>query len=269
MKKDLVLILLLILGILFIISCSGYGTICGNGICEKTESCACDDCKNTDFCTVQNVTQECDDGNDCTMDSFNPSTNVCVHEPKANCCGNKKCEGNEYTCDMSTYQTVCPSDCGYSCPAKLIVQATRGTNVADQLSYFCGDQNCEKAGPNQFRMKGVSTIKTIVTNIGERTSDTITSSFSCTLASESTKIAINDNEVYYGTIFHDYFNDNVNDNLEKVDGINSRINPNNYATYNFKINITQPISPKDIKCTLVLSSSLYLQNIQQVAITIY
>ena len=261
--KKIIILGIFIFAIIFIASCTQQTTICGDGFCDKTESCACADCANTDFCQIKNVTQNCDDANECTIDSFNPATNSCVHELKANCCGNNKCEISEYECNLTSYETNCGKDCGLKCPPKLVVYKDQSTKTDDQFSYSCADQNCEQTGPNVFRMKGVSSIQTFISNIGEQTTDIVTSGFVC--KRDDTKIALNDYDTYYGTIFRDFFNDG----LEKVDGINSRISQANYATYNFKVNITNSISPTPIKCTLVLTSVLYLQNVQDVSITLY
>ncbi|MBI2670704.1 hypothetical protein HYX18_01860 [Candidatus Woesearchaeota archaeon] len=265
MKKAKWALALLIFGILFISACNNIEekTICGDGICDKTESCACSDCENTEFCQVKNITKNCDDVNECTIDSFNPTTNTCVYETKANCCGNKKCELDEYACNLTTYETKCGRDCGLNCPPNLIIHKTKETKTNDLFSFTCSDTNCEQTSANQFRIKGASSVQTYITNVGERTSDTITSLFNCRI--DTTKIAVTDNDNYLGTIFKDYFDEG----LDKVDGINSRINPKNFVLYKFSVNITQPVSPKEIKCTITLTSSLYLQNLQELSITIY
>ncbi len=254
-----------ILGIVFVSACNlpAQRTLCGDGICDSTESCACSDCANTDFCKVKNVTQNCDDSNDCTIDSFNPSTNSCVREIKQNCCGNSKCELDERDCNFNTYETKCGKDCGLSCPPKLIVHQSKETKTEDKFSFVCADANCEKTGDNNFRMKKYAAVQTVITNIGEQSTDVITSSFSCQIG--STKIALNDNDNYNGIIFKDFFNERE----DKLDSLSSRINLNNNAIYKLSINITNQITtPLEIVCSTVLASN-YLQNIQELKITIY
>lgn len=266
MKRLLPLLILLILSVIIISACNVQQqkrTICGDGICDSTESCACSDCASSDFCQIKNVTKNCDDSNECTIDSFNPSTNSCVYETKANCCGNGKCELDESSCDFSTYQTKCAKDCSLSCPAKLIVHQNKDVKTQDQFSFSCADLNCEKTSNNQFRVTKYSAVQTFITNIGERSTDIITSSFTC--EKDSIKIAQNDNDNYKGIIIKDFFNENE----DKVDSISSRINQKNQATYKLSFNITQQISPTELKCTTVLTSSSDLQNIQVVTVTVY
>lgn len=259
------LIPLLILSLVFIGACNQVSqkTTCGDGICDSTESCACSDCANTDFCKVKNVQKNCDDTNDCTIDSFNPSTNTCINEIKPNCCGNSKCELDERDCNFNTYETKCGKDCGLSCPPKLVIHQSKETKTDDMFSFVCADANCEKTGDNSFRMKQYSEVQTVITNIGEQSTDVITSSFTC--QTSSTKIALNDNDNYYGIIFKDFFNGKE----ERVDGLSSRINVNNNAIYKLSINVTTQITtPIELVCTTALNSN-YLQNLQDLKLTIY
>ena len=68
---------------------------CGNKICEVGESYPeCVDCPN------------CDDKNECTIDSFDYHKQECIHEPIIPCCGNG-------ICDEETLEThlSCSTDC--------------------------------------------------------------------------------------------------------------------------------------------------------------
>jgi len=175
---------------LFLISGCGNQPVstCGDNVCDITESCECQDCKTIERC----------------------QTSI-IQKPKD--CGDGRCVDGE-RCDLTKYETVCPEDCNYDCPAK--------TKVSN---FECGN-NCQENSPSHFMTtSGTSSIKANLENSGELITDTITPKFIC--YKDGSKIAYYDDGLYKGVKFKDYFNSN-----EETTTISSRVSKaGNKATY--------------------------------------
>src|SRR5206468_12277251 len=87
--------------------CSDAGNVCTDDVCNGSTSAPA--------CTHPNKTAPCDDHNDCTTDSCDPTANGgaggCVHAPIPHCCSTNAdrddgaaCNRSE-TCNVTTGQT--------------------------------------------------------------------------------------------------------------------------------------------------------------------
>jgi hypothetical protein len=79
----------------------------GNGACEEGEYPGSEDCP------------DCIDGQECTEDLFNFTSNSCYYEIKVPCCGNGACESSQHE-----NSTTCPEDCNASQEAQEPGQVT-------------------------------------------------------------------------------------------------------------------------------------------------
>lgn len=267
--KKVILISILLLSVIFVSACAKTSlknvSVCGDGKCDSTENCACQDCKSQPICQNQ-VSTNCDDQNQCTEDLFNTTLNTCQHKTIKNCCGNRVCELNERDCNFETYQTNCISDCKLNCPAHLLVQKTNtNENANDVYSYVCADSNCKETGPNKFEITKKSAIKTTIVNNGELTSNLVSSSFYCFRTGNPTNPVTSDGLESFGIAFRDYFN---NDRLQDTAQVNSRITGNNFVVYSMDFDSTNlQIDKTDVTCTLTISDSLdKLNNAQNINI---
>lgn len=68
---------------------------CGNELCEPSET----------YETCYKDCPNCDDANECTVDSYDYHEQECVHKPVIPCCGNGICDKNVET------RADCPTDC--------------------------------------------------------------------------------------------------------------------------------------------------------------
>jgi hypothetical protein len=263
MKRVLLALFLLVGSIIFISSCTTEnGTIC-NGICNTLDSCSCANCKTSDFCTNR-ANESCENNAVCTISYYDPAISSCVHKSKPNCCGNGICEGTEMMCNSTTAITSCSGDCGLKCPAKLIVAKDNTGIVDDPFSFVCMNSRCQQNGDDRFTISGDSGVQTTIINVGERSSDTLISSFYCTQENSEIKIAIENNNNFQGITFKNYFNDNQ----KVIDSINSRVSKENYVVYTFSLNSTTHSAPISLNCQVKLSSALYLTSIQNLKITV-
>ncbi len=207
------------------------------------------------------IKTDCSDSNECTIDSFNELTKECEHVTKENCCGNNICEPSERECDFSTYQTKCIKDCNAICPAKVVVNNDATTNQ-HEFPFKCSDSNCKQIANNEFEITGLSSIQTTLVNIGEISSSAITSNFDC--KKDISLLANADGDSFKGIIFKDYFNNNE----EKIDSLNSRIQENNKATYYFQFDASKREIATKFICNIALASQADFKNIQTVTIDI-
>lgn len=256
MFKKRWIILFLVLTTISISACAEQSlknvSVCGDGKCDPTENCNCQDCASRPDCQGQ-VATNCDDQDQCTEDVFNTTLNTCQHKPIKNCCGNKICELNERDCNFQTYQTNCVSDCKLNCPAHILIQKSHSTeNRNDEFSYVCADSNCKQTGENKFELTDISAIKTTLINNGELISGLISSNFYCYRRENTANKVTTDNSNLFGVVFRDYFdNDKTKDNIQ----INSRITGNNFATYTMEFNsLALQLNPSDVTCAITLSS---------------
>ena len=263
MKRGLIVAILIIF-IAFITSCTQITktTVCGDGVCDNTESCLCSDCAKTEFCIQKNAIETCNDQNDCTTDYFNTTLNTCVYSKILNCCGNGVCENNERVCDYSKFETTCIKDCGVQCPEKLIIHKDPNSKTLDEASFVCNDNNCTEVGSNKFNLTGTTSIVTYITNIGEKSSGLVTGNFVCYDKYDS-RIASEGSNSYLGILFSNYFNAN-----EKYVNVNSRISINNTAIYHLKLEIPSGLVDKFVKCSITISSQSSLQSFQQIEFNI-
>ena len=267
MKKGYLYLLILFIGVLvFVSACTKKVSICGNGICESTENCQCSDCASESQCK-QDLSQQCDDLNECTSDFYDENTKSCAHTALQNCCGNGKCEGEERNCDLSTYTTKCAVDCKFNCPASLVLQrALKDNNDPDGFPYSCSE-NCEEVNINNFKLTNkIGSIKTVIKNIGEITSGTVTSSFYCYREGNPSNKVVKDNDSLNGVLIRDYFDDN-----KDVVNIKGRVVGNNTATYYLKFDFSE-IQQDGITftCSVSLDDSIdQFKNSQEIFITFY
>ena len=181
------------------------------------------------------VIKSCDDSNPCTEDTFNELTDQCQYKTLATCCGNGKCEDKE-RCDLTTYQTKCPQDCPYECPAHTIVE-----------EFTCGTLNCEKTAEDRFIIRGSTFIKALVQNKGEAGA-AISSQFKCGVG-ETTRIS-RDGDDLFGITFRDSFGNN-NDDLITLSGHQSETS-NDKTDYKLKFDIDGLEKPTDLSCKVSL-----------------
>lgn len=188
------LIILFATFILVLAACTnnvGNNVTCGDGQCDVSESCACDDCKKEDKCKTTAIIATCDDSNKCTDDIFNELTKQCGHKTIENCCGNGKCEETE-RCDVEKAETVCPEDCQMECPAKALISG-----------FDCAGENCKETSDNNFEITGNARIKSVLINVGERATGKISSDFRC--IGENAVPVLGDYKEIKGLRFKDYF----------------------------------------------------------------
>ena len=266
MKKGYLLFLFLTVAILVVVSaCNPQKKVsfCGNGICEDTENCQCSDCASKPECKTD-LSKQCDDLNECTTDSYNEATQSCAHEFATNCCGNGKCELEERNCDEVTHTTNCPKDCKFNCPASLIIKKSIEGETSDNFPYAC-EVNCDEVNVNNFKLSNkTGSIKTIIKNIGEITSGTITSSFYCYREGNPSNKLERDCDTTNGISVRDYFNNN----LDTVN-IKGKVAGNNTAIYYLKFDFSEiQQDGVTIICTVSLDDSLdKFKSSQQLSIT--
>ena len=266
--KKIYWVALILVSVIFISSCAKGSlknvSVCGDGKCDTTENCACQDCASQQQCQIP--TTNCDDQNSCTNDAFNTTLNTCQHSTIKNCCGNNICELNERDCNLQTYQTNCVQDCKLNCPAHIVIQKTNtNENKNDLYSYVCADSNCNQIGDTTYQMRQKSALKTILINNGEVTSNLISSSFHCYRTGNPTNPVTTDRQESFGITFRDYFN---NDVLQDTTRINSRVTGNNFAPYTMEFDSTSlQIDKTDVTCKVTLSNSAdYFSNTQTFSI---
>jgi hypothetical protein len=221
--------ILLILTVLILIAGCGEESqkavsICGDNVCDVTESCACEDCKYAERCQESIIKKSQD-------------------------CGDGKCTPGE-RCDLTTYETVCPEDCHYTCPAK--------TRVSE---FSCGNTNCQKISKNHFKIIGAtSSIKATLENTGEKSTDTITPHFTC--YKDDLKIASKDGGSFRGVTFKDYF-----ENYEETTTVASRVSTaGNKELYYLSFNIIDLEKPYEAQCTISLHEASIVNPLQTVYI---
>lgn len=188
----------------------------------------------------------CDDGNPCTKDVYNELTNECEHTATKNCCGNDICESGE-RCDEESHLTVCVEDCTRTCPPFLVVHKTESGKETDVFAMSCGGSGCQQTDENKFRITDSSKVKTMITNIGERSSSDIRSNFMCWSGDEQ---AIVDGRKVKGVVFEDYFNDNQNE-LRYINPVQSE---GNSATYYLSFNTDEMSGPFLANCKIFIRS---------------
>jgi len=118
-------------------------------------------------------------------------------------CGDRSCRDVE-RCDEDTLTTACPQDCGYTCPASIILHKIEGTTMTDLNSYYCGDNKCLQPDENDFTINGDTTIRTRVTNVGEIFSSQFISNFNCQKVNSAVS-ASRDDQILAGLIISDSF----------------------------------------------------------------
>ena len=171
--------------------------------------------------------------------------------PPASACGNGVCDAGE-RCDEETSRTVCFEDCGYTCPAKLVISSQTGATETQLNSYYCGSGECRQTDENDFIVTGDATISTKIINIGERGSDRVSSSFACDLISNTTAKKANfDGEEAFGVVFRDYFTNE----LEDVSSIKSRQVGNNSVEYSLDFGFTSQAQNGEYACLLSVRST--------------
>jgi len=204
---------------------------CGDGKCGAEEKCNCADCVGDKRCS--NFASVCDDGNNCTTDIFDTESEKCEHVSKETCCGDGRCEETE-RCDNKTLKTICPEDCGYECPYKLVMHEEGNINQTQFTVSCLGD--CVEVTENHFQAAGNVQVFTTIENVGEDASGRVESNSFCSSDGKSKK----DDGMLNGVNVRFYFNDH----LEYLRYIDGTVKEQNYATYwiDFK-----PIEVEDIR----------------------
>ncbi|MEK6923090.1 MAG: hypothetical protein AABW84_00115 [Nanoarchaeota archaeon] len=195
------------------------------------------------------IKTSCGDDNICTKDIFNELTGKCEYETILNCCGNNKCEDGE-RCEAGAIQTACINDCGRLCSSYLIVHATEDAETTEENTYICGsEEGCTKIGDNKFKItKSGAKVTTKISNVGETSSDIITSSLLC----KTDVTSVRDGEEMEGIMFKDYFTDDDTKNtFNNVNPIQST--SDNFVFYNLKFTATT-IPNTDVTCDITLNS---------------
>ena len=221
MKYSKLLIIASILSVLlFIGACQGQiKSICGDKVCDTTESCACTDCASDPKC--QQTT---------------PTSTSPLKEVES--CGDGKCVDNE-RCDPNTHQTICPKDCTLECPAFMKVS-----------EFSCATEaSCKQTSSNSFTIIGSSVIQTTVENIGERGSGDITTRFKCGVTDLS--VVSRDGDQLFGITFRDYFNSA--DETVSLSGWQSETGSNK-GIYKFAFDIPKLERPVDLNCEISLQA---------------
>lgn len=218
--------------------------------------------------TQETVKTTCDDDNACTTDVFNALTKTCEYKIIENCCGNKRCEETE-RCDAVMHRTNCIPDCTLLCPAFLIIHTTETGITSDDFSYSNYGDGLEQLDENDFATTGKNSkmgIKTVLTNLGERSTKLITSTFYCQELEviENVRQQANfDGETIRGIKFTDYFGNNLQD-LE----LNSAAAGNNSVTYYLNFDTTGILNSTKVRCVITIQSEDF-RNQQDVLIDFF
>ena len=238
MNKSLLLSLILV-AVVVISGCAYFGS-------DDTATLPQDKDKKEEKTEIKTT---CGDDNLCTKDIFNELTGSCEYETIANCCGNDKCEDEE-RCEPGLIQTACIDDCGRLCPAYLIAHITEDAEATEENTFVCGvEEGCTKVEDNKFKItKSGARVTTKISNIGETSSDTITSILLC----KTDITSVRDGEEIEGVTFKDYFTDDDTKNTF------SNVNPlqsanDNFVFYNLKFT-ADTIPNVDIICDVVITS---------------
>ena len=114
-----------------------------------------------------------------------------VEETKLESCGNSACEEGE-ACSPKTYQTVCLEDCGFKCPAKLVVTETSCTGACTQ-------------DEKTFTISNSAQIKLDIENLGELGSGKLDIKFKCNEKGNDMNKVQEDGGKIFGVAFSDDF----------------------------------------------------------------
>src|SRR3989344_2914839 len=152
--------------------------------------------------------------------------------------------------EKTEIQTACIDDCGRLCPAYLIAHITEDAEATEENTFVCGvEEGCTKVEDNKFKItKSGARVTTKISNIGETSSDTITSILLC----KTDITSVRDGEEIEGVTFKDYFTDDDTKNTF------SNVNPlqsasDNFVFYNLKFT-ADTIPNVDIICDVVITS---------------
>ena len=190
---------------------------------------------------------DCNDNNKCTKDYYNELTGDCEFTIIDDCCGNGICEPDE-RCNEDTHLTNCVEDCTRTCPHYLIVHKTETGKESDTFAMSCADTNCEQISENRYMIPDSSGVKTIITNIGERSAPIISASFIC----QSDDIQANENgEDIKGVVFEGYFDDNE----EYAKGLNAIQSGSNSAIYYLMFDTTNIEERFTANCKVMLRTT--------------
>lgn len=226
--------------------------------------------KNTQLDSSAN-TNNCSDGNVCTIDFFDTTTNSCTHAAVANCCGNNVCENNERcgvvcvgtACKSTAKITLCKQDCSLSCPASLVVHKIvdkyEDKTVQNPKTFTCETGACEQLDDGEFKLTGAASLKTYITNLGEQASDAVTSQLYCNYEypqfNELAAIKDGDilNRMDQKLSVRDYFDGNTakdeSNTLDAQQSVGQKT-----TTYSFAIELVDAKYATTLSCTIWLRS---------------
>jgi len=214
------------------------------------------------------VKSDCSDDNACTTDTFNTLTKTCEHKLIENCCGNGRCEESE-RCNEVTHRTNCIPDCKLLCEAYLIIHKTEAGITSDDFSYSSYGTKIEQIDEKDFATSDKESsmgVKTVLTNLGERSTKPITSTFYCQElnAIDNSRQQVNfDGETIRGIKFTDYFGNN----LQTVE-LNSAAAGNNSITYYLNFDTTNITNSTNVRCVITIQSEDF-RNQQDVLIDFF
>lgn len=242
----IILLILVLVAIVLISGCnnkeasvSSKSISCGDGICSDAESCNCVDCQNEERCKGKEIEKPkapllCNDNNICTEDSYNIRTGKCEFKEIVPCCGDNTCEESEM-CNEATRTTGCVEDCGIMCGPFLITSDSKD-GVNKERAFNCADENCIETSENLFLITNNSKLNLYLINIGEISTDIVTTKFNC---QSNYYRASSDGEKINGIIFRDYFGDRTQ---QDVRGVSGKLKDDNYAIYTLELSyeLTQP-----------------------------
>lgn len=146
--------------------------ICSEGVCTLREKIECrlenETCDSDEDCCLQMVCSDntcvmlrcptdCDDGDDCTEDECNYSTETCTHTPIVPCCGNNICEEDCNSCPKD-----CPCNMGNVCEENICVDLVE--NRLHNIENGYGLQKCRQEIISEFELENFANVLELYEN---------------------------------------------------------------------------------------------------------
>ena len=163
-------------------------------------------------------------------------------------CGDGTCDADE-RCDPATNETICFEDCNYLCPPVVIIHSSADATKTELNSYYCGDEeNCAQTDEDNFIITANTSIRTRITNLGERYSAEMAAQFICKSGDPFFK-ATGDDHPIRGLIVRDYFGDH-----KESAGVNSKPTGDNSVEYVMEFDFTEEAQLFNMDCSITLRS---------------